>query len=199
MRAIVGAVAGAIVVFVWSAVFWMLLSNPFGGLKSLEPEQEQAVVSTLRDFMPESGMYYFPGMPTHGKDLPDAEAKTLNDDWMARHEAGPIGMIQYIDQGKPVMEPILFVRGFAINLVSTILVSVLIVLTGARGGRYAQRLAVVVLFGVAATMTTHIIDWNWMYTPTEFTAMLAFDTIIGWTLAGLVMAAIITSPKQKSA
>lgn len=197
MRAILGAVAGAVVLFCWGAAFWMGLADSFGGLRMLEPAQERAVIATLTEQVPETGVYYFPGMPTHGKDLPDAEAERLNDEWTARYEAGPLGVVQFTREGKGFMEPVVFVRGFGINLISTVLVAILVVLAGTGG--FLQRFAVVAIFGVAATVSVHLIEWNWMYTPTDYMLMAAVDTTVGWVLAGLVMAAIIKTPKGRTA
>lgn len=197
MRAILGALAGAVVLFCWGAAFWMFFAGAFGGLRMLEPAQEQAVVATLNAQIPETGVYYFPGMPTHGKDAPEAETRRLNDEWSARHEAGPLGLIQYTREGAGIMEPVLFVRGFGINLISTVLVSILVVMAGAGG--FLQRFAVVAIFGVATSIAVHLIDWNWMYTPTDYAMMLVVDTTVGWLLAGVVMAAIIKTPKRASA
>jgi hypothetical protein len=197
MRAILGALAGAIVLFAWGAVFWMGLAWAFDGLRSLEPEQEQALVAALNENIPKTGAYYFPGMPTHGKDLPDDEAKRLTEDWQARHEAGPIGQIIFVREGKKAMDPVLFVRGFAIDIVSTVLVSILVIMTGTGGAGFCKRFAVVAIFGLAASTSVHLIDWNWMFTPTPFTIMKVVDTTVGWVLAGIVMAAIIKTPKPK--
>ena len=34
-------------------------------------------------------------------------------------------------------------------------------------------------------------DWNWLGFPLEFSMPIALDGIIGWSLAGLVIAALI--------
>lgn len=197
MRAILGALAGAVVLFVWGAAFWMMFAGAIGGLRMLERDQEDAVVAVLKAQVPETGVYYFPGMPTHGKDLPEAEEKQLTDEWTARHEAGPLGLIQITHAGHGIMEPTLFIRGFGINLISTVLVSILVIMAGAGG--FAQRFAVVAIFGIATSVAVHLIDWNWMYTPTDYTVMLVVDTTVGWLLAGVVMAAIIKTPKKPRA
>ena len=197
MRAILGALAGAIVLFAWSAVFWMGLAWFFDGLKSLEPEQEQAVVSALLDNIPDDGVYYIPGMPTHGKDLPDDQARQLTEQWQARHEAGPLGQVTLVHKGKKPMEPTVFAKGFAIDIISTVLVSILVIMAGASGATFCKRFAIVAIFGFAASSAIHLVDWNWMYTPSSYTVMRVVDTTIGWILVGLVMAAIIKNPKSK--
>lgn len=195
MRAILAALAGAVVLFVWGVAFWMGLSDAFGGLRQFDPEQEQAIVDVIKAQAPETGVYYFPGMPTHGKDLPEDESRSLNDAWEARHRAGPLGMVIYTAQGKEVMEPILFFRGFVINLASTVLVSILVIMAGPGG--FAKRWAVVAIFGAGASVATHVVDWNWMYTPADYTLMTVADTTFGWILAGLVIAAILPASKRK--
>lgn len=196
MRAILAALAGAVVLFLWGALFWMGLSDVFGGLRQLEPSQEDAIVATLKTQIPSTGVYYFPGMPTHGRDLPPAEARRLNDEWEARHKAGPLGSITYIAEGKGVMEPVLFARGFVIDLIASILVCILVI--AATPGGFLKRWGVAVLFGLAASVSVHLIEWNWIFTPTDYTLMACADTTLGWVLAGIPIAAILPSQKRKA-
>lgn len=195
MRAILAAVAGAVVLFIWGAAFWMGLSDVFGGLRQLDPAQEQAVVATLKAQNLSTGVYYFPGMPTHGRDLPADEAKRLNDEWEARHKAGPIGSITYVAEGKGVMEPILFARGFLIDLIASIVVCIMVI--AATPGGFIKRWGMATLFGLAASVSVHLVDWNWMFTPTDYTVMACMDTSIGWALAGIPIAALLPSNNRR--
>ncbi|GAB4384076.1 MAG: hypothetical protein Kow0022_05530 [Phycisphaerales bacterium] len=197
MRAILAAVVGAVVLFAWGAIFWMGLADLLGGLRRLDPAQEQAIVETLKQQNLSTGVYYFPGMPTHGKDLPEDEARQLNDAWEARHEAGPLGVITYTAEGKPVMEPILFLRGFFIDLIASVLVCILIV--AAAPGRFFKRWSIACVFGLAASVAVHVVDWNWMFTPTDYTIMTCIDTTLGWAIAGLAIAAILPSHRPGKA
>lgn len=195
MRAILAAVAGAVVLFLWGAAFWMGLSDVFGGLRQLEPAQEEAIVATLKTQNLPTGVYYFPGMPTHGKELPPDEVNRLNDEWEARHKVGPLGTITYVAEGKAVMEPVLFARGFVIDLIASILVCILVI--AATPGEFLKRWGVAALFGVAASVSVHLIEWNWMFTPTAYTMMACADTTLGWVLAGLPIAALLPANKSR--
>ncbi len=197
MRAILAAVVGAVVLFVWGAAFWMGLSNVFGGLRALEPAQEEAIIATLKTQNLSTGVYYFPGMPTHGKDLPPEEAKRLNDAWEARHRAGPLGTLRFTAEGKGVMEPVLFARGFVIDLIASILVCIMVI--ASTPGGFLKRWGMAALFGVAASVSVHLIDWNWMFTPTDYTLMACVDTTLGWVLAGLPIAALLPANKHANA
>ncbi|KAA0213700.1 MAG: hypothetical protein DYG94_09435 [Leptolyngbya sp. PLA3] len=197
MRAILAALAGALTLFLWGAAFWIGLSDFFGGLRKLEPAQEQAIVDTLNAQNLPTGVYYFPGMPTHGRDLPADEAERLNDEWEARHRAGPLGTITYVPEGKEVMEPVLFARGFAIDLIASILVCILVI--AATPGGFLKRWGIAVLFGAAASVCIHLVDWNWMYTPTDYTLMACVDTTLGWAIAGIPIAALLPSSRRRKA
>lgn len=197
MRAILAALAGAVVLFVWGAAFWMGLANVFGGLRQLEPEKEAAIVGALQAQDLQTGVYYFPGQPTHGRDLAADEAKRLTDEWTARHEAGPLGMLTYVAQGKPVMDPVYFVRGFLIDLIACILVCMLVL--AATPGGFIKRWSIVLVFGLAVATSVHLVNWNWMFIPSDYTLMACVDTIIGWTLAGFVIAALVPSHKRRKA
>ncbi|RMH12085.1 MAG: hypothetical protein D6695_07630 [Planctomycetota bacterium] len=198
MRAILGALAGAVVLFVWGFVFWVQLAWTLDGLRALEPAQEEAIVATLQANIPETGVYYFPGMPTHGKDLSDEEGKRRTEEWTARHEAGPLGTIVFNAQGRSVQDPVVFIRGFLINLIATILVSIVVIMAGAGGAGFGKRWMIVLIFGLGASVTTHLVQWNWMYVPTDNVIMACIDTVVGWALAGLAIAAIIRTPKART-
>lgn len=197
MRAILAAVVGAVVLFIWGAVFWMGLFWFFGGFSSLEPDNEQSVVAALQVNMPHTGVYEFPSKPTHDAGIDPNEAKRLYDDWVDRYGQGPVGSIVYVQSGQEVSDPVTLVRGFVIELISSILVCMIVILGGPAG--FAKKWVTVAVFGIAASVAVHLISWNFRYTPTNYTLMLCFDTAAGWMLAGIPIAAILPSHKPKQA
>ena len=60
-RAIISVAIGTIVLFIWGMVSWMVL--PFHG-NSLNAIPDGALdTQEMKNLMPESGVYHFPGMP----------------------------------------------------------------------------------------------------------------------------------------
>lgn len=85
--------------------------------------------------------------------------------------------------------------GFIIDLLATLLAATLL-FSAARGccRSYLQRVGFVTGLGVFVGLVGHASYWNWMHFPADYTLAFIVDVVIGWTLVGLVMAAIVKSP-----
>jgi hypothetical protein len=69
-----------------------------------------------------------------------------------------------------------------------------LVLTQVKSG-YIGRVLIVTGLGLFGFVSVLISYWNWYGFPTDFTIGAALDEVIGWFLAGLVLAAIIRPAK----
>jgi hypothetical protein len=56
----------------------------------------------------------------------------------------------------------------------------------------------VTLFGAGAALVGPFMFWNWFHFPLDFTLAEVADLVIGWTLAGLVLAWVL-KPQALSA
>jgi hypothetical protein len=56
---------------------------------------------------------------------------------------------------------------------------------------YRRRVVIVALAGLAIGFYGNFVYWNWYRFPTDYTAVQMLDTLIGWALAGLVMAGFV--------
>jgi hypothetical protein len=54
-----------------------------------------------------------------------------------------------------------------------------------------MRVLLVALMGLFGFVSISISYWNWYGFPTDFTVAEAITEVVGWLLAGLVMAAIV--------
>ncbi len=63
----------------------------------------------------------------------------------------------------------------------------------------AGRVLFVTLLGIFGFATVSVPYWNWYGFPTDFTLAEAIDHVVGWFLAGLVLAAIVRpiTPKPR--
>ena len=59
------------------------------------------------------------------------------------------------------------------------------------GGPYLARAGAVGLLGLFEWADLGVSYWNWDGFPTVFTGAALVDQVVGWTLAGLAMAAIL--------
>jgi hypothetical protein len=59
---------------------------------------------------------------------------------------------------------------------------------------YRRRVGFVVVVALAAGVVAHVPFWIWWKFSTSFTLVEFADLIIGWGLAGLLIAKVTTSP-----
>lgn len=172
MRLILGSVLTAVAIFMWGFLFW---GHNVPDIKSLEPAAETAVLDTLKTNIPADDVYYLPGM--RGDEA----------DWTKRHEAGPLAQITYRAKGANPMDPMVFVKGFAHMLVTALILGFALSMVAGGLPSYRQRVVVVVLFGLAASVFAHLSDPIWMLDPWRYSLLTALYDFVSYLLAGLIL------------
>jgi hypothetical protein len=189
-RILLGTVLGAIVFFVWGALAWTVLQ-----LHTLHTiEDEQRVVQVLSEAITEPGVYWFPNLP---RDHMTASPEQQEANWDAvneRHRAGPIGLLNFHPDGMEQMPPATFIKGLSLNLVMAMLASLLLAAASVRP--YLGRVAFVAAIGLIVGVSAHMIKWNYLHFPLDYSVMQVVDNVIGWSLAGLVIAAVVRPTKK---
>jgi hypothetical protein len=177
-RPVLAAIAGGIVVFFWSAASHMALGLGTAGIRSVPNEERLA--QAIRGVITEPGLYFFPGLDPSRKMTPEEERA-----WAERYRRGPSGMIVVKPGGRDPMEPTQFV----IELFADILAAgVAAFLLTRLQGPFLVRAGAVGLLGVFEWADLSVSYWNWDKFPATFTGAALLDQVVGWTLAGLVMA-----------
>jgi len=190
LRILIATHVGAIVYFIWGMLAWMVLPLHMTSMHGL-PE-EAAVTAELKRQNLTTGVYTAP-WSDNLEDWNDP-----NSEWMQRHKSGPIYSIYYESRGSSPMSPQVMATGFAIDLLATFVAACL--LCGAASGccrSYFSRVAFVAGLGIFVALIGHATLWNWMMFPLDYTISFMIDVVAGWTLTGLVLAAIIR-PKTSS-
>lgn len=170
------AVLGAVVLFLWGWFSWMVL--PWQMAVSNRFADEAAVQQALKMNAEQRGVYYLPfenGDERPGE--PVAFVNLLPDGWGA-------GMA----------------KTMIVGLVGLIVAALLVLrLPGlARIPTYRGRAGFIALAGLAIAFYTNFVYWNWYRFPTAYTLVQMLDALIGWALAGLVMARFVR-PKSGEA
>ncbi len=186
MRILLGGVLGAVVLFLWGFVYWVHLSGALVPYKHMT--DEAAVVEVLKENL-ETGIYWFP-MPQHDPDATADEKQAAMEAYEAIHREGPLGAVIYQAKGREPMEVTVLVRGFVIDFASALLASILLCCACGKRG-YAARVAFVFGLGLFVAVSVHLIAWNFMLNPMGFTLLKIGDSVVGWLLAGLVIAAVV--------
>src|SRR5438105_12907769 len=102
-RILVGSVVAGIVLFLWGCAAWLFLPT-YTNFKDIL--DETAVVATLKDSLPEKGIYYFPKHP-------DQSAEAVSA-WNQKVMVGPTGILIYNPQGQGTLG----IRKFAAALLT---------------------------------------------------------------------------------
>jgi hypothetical protein len=194
-RVLAGALVGAVVSFVFNFVSWQVLELHNKSFNRIPDESE------LTEKLVERGMrasvYLVPPPPIPIGD-PQGDEVQKNADareqFGERLRQGPIYTVFYQPDGRELMSPQTLGRGFGIEFFCGLCLAIVLRLTAPSCQRYLGRVGVVMMIALFAAAASHVALWNWMGFPREWTIAMARDIVIGWTLAGFLMAAIIKAP-----
>ncbi len=167
-------------IYVWGALSHMLLLKGAGF--SRMPD-EQRVVTALQASLQTDGLYLFPSPDFSGYATPEETQA-----WERRFLAGPTGMIVYHPAGSAPVSG----RKLAVQLLADLVAAAIAVhlVHRARGPVWARAMKVGLL-GVFAIASVATIFWNWYGFPDAFFAAQCIDMIVGWSVTGVVIAAIL--------
>ena len=104
-------------------------------------------------------------------------------------------MLIYDPAGSDPMMSGQMVVGLILDILTAMVVAWFLIRSTAYGASYISRVAYCGMFGIFVAVFTHLMNWNWMGHPMDFTIGLIIDGILGLLLAGLAMAAIVKAPK----
>jgi len=177
-RILLAGVLGGLAAFLWSAFSHMALPLGETGVRSLPAETE--VLGSLRGSVPEAGLYIF---PSPADTSPEGQAQ-----WMEKHRTGPVGLLVY----RPVGGEFNFPRYLVTELLTNILAAALAAFFLARiFGGYLQRALLVAMLGLFAWLSISVSYWNWYDFPASFILAEGIDQVVGWFVAGLVIARVV--------
>lgn len=182
LRPLVAAIVGAVIVFGWGAVSWMVLDYHWKVVGPLP--DEPAITQALAASGLKTGVYFAP-CPPHPSPTDD-QMQTFED----RHRAGPNYQIHYRAEGSDPMPPTMFAKGLLINFVAAYIAALIAQLAANAGAGYLRRCFTVALVGVFGALVGPVYLGNWDQWPDNYTTILALDTVVGWLFAGLGIAAI---------
>ncbi len=181
MRVIIAGIAGGIVLFMWGAFSHTVLPLGEVGMKIIP--NESPVLAAMKSNISEPGMYFFPGL-AGGSSANEADQAA----WDAKYKSGPHGILIYHPSGSEPMPPSMLITELVSNvlacLAAALVISWLIC-------SFWGRVAGAGLIGLISWLSVDVPYWNWYGFPTTYIAAQAVDQIVGWLLAGLVIAWIV--------
>ena len=183
-KILLSGILGGVVAFIWSAIVHMNPVTGHLGLSVMNEKGEDAVMAALKSDVSQPGLYFFPGC-----DMSKAMTKEQEAAWIAKCKAGPVGFLLYDPNGRDPMDMTqqLVVEFLATMLCGLIAASVL----SATVGSVRCRATMVAMMGLFTWLAISISQWTWYRFPFSFIALDAIDQVIGWLLAGFLMARMI--------
>ncbi|BDS07258.1 hypothetical protein NT6N_22980 [Oceaniferula spumae] len=180
-RVIIATFTGALVAFFWGFITWMLLD-----WHTPETFKDEAAVTEVITANAETHGIYM--LPRPGDMSQDREAAFTKGPFVyAIIRPGSL------DRPWNMVESMLI--SFGINVLCCLVISVSVLRI--RATRYISRASVGATLGLFAALSVVLPHWQWFETPGSHFLAEFLDPIIAYTLAGLVIAAIIKTPKAR--
>ncbi len=188
-RILIAAAAGAIVLFVWSSISWMII--PWHLMGKLPAEA--SIAQSFRDANIEKGVYWLPGidMSIDESVLTGAEKTAIEDAWQDAHRQGPIVLVAYQPDGSSPLGIPKFVVGFVLDFFVASVAAVLLMLAAPALPGFPGRVMFVVLLGLYTVFGTNLMNWNWMNYPLKFSLEVAADALVASALLGVTLAVLV--------
>lgn len=189
-RLLLAGLIGGIAMFIWSSLAHTALPLGETGLKMVAPGS--AVAATLQQELGDkAGLYGFPGVDgdPHG-DKAAMAAMT------AKMRTGPSGLIVYHQPGYNPPMTTLMGKELVLEIVQSLLLAWLLTKLAVSG--LGARTTAAALVGVAVAISTNGSYWTWWGFPTDYTLAAMVIQVVGYTVAGL-MIALVLGWKQKPA
>jgi hypothetical protein len=182
-RLVLSALLGGIVLFVWSAIAWMVIPWPGEPLRSFT--NEDAVLQAVKANAPRSGNYLLPNEAKRAPGMTDEQYKTASQAAMDRMTGGP--MIFTVVRLEPMgsMTKLMIIQ-LLTQLVLALIASFLLMQTTRRS--YSRRVLFVAACGVMIFVGGKMDEWIWWSFSSSYLLMEFGAIVIGWILAALVIA-----------
>lgn len=182
-----GCILGSIVLFVWSAIAWMLIPWPGEPLRTFT--NEEAVAQAITANAPQSGVYLLPYMPKRTPGMTDQQYAAATKAMEERMARGPVVFTSvrlepFNSMAKPLV--IQFLTQFIVALLATYL------LTQTCGLSYKCRVIFVTAIGVIIFVGGHVDEWTWWSFSNAYMLMQLGALVIGWFLASFVIAKFVS-------
>jgi len=171
---------------------WLFVAHsflPLGEMGVQEITNEGPVLSAMQSAIPQAGFYIYPGFGL-GPNPSSAQRNAAMPAYLKKYEQSPHGILIYNPPSGPFSFGKLLAGEGALNLLEGLLVAWLLSWAAA-GRRYSARAGFVVIVGALAAVTTNVEYRNWYGFPGTYVAGYMVTQIIGYTLVGLVVAAIV--------
>lgn len=176
---LLGPVIAALAMFVFGSIYWM---SPFPYKVLKATANDEAAGLALNEIFPETGTYLLPG--------PHLEPETITK----LYERGPIAFVQFMREGRPPMDPMVFLQGYLQYLIVALILNFMLIKLAPAFKCYFCRVRFCAAIGVIGTVLIHCSDSIWWQHPWAWNLIGALYSVLVLVVAGLVLAKF-TTPK----
>lgn len=176
MRFVLGVLLGAVAMFLWSFVFWMVIPYPGSVLNTL-PNQD-LLVPALQAAIPADGVYLVP-------------AAEESEEVMAQKEQGPVATIMFQKGGAEPMDKTM-IRGFVHMLGCSFLLAIAVATAGRR--TFLGRFVLIFWIGLFVAIWTEMSTVIWFLFPIRYACLQMTYHLSAIAVLGLVLAFFIRPP-----
>lgn len=185
-KVLLATLLGGLAMFIYTSLHHTVL--PFASMGWESMPNEEAVLSSLEENLPEEGLFFFPGM-----DMSREHSEAEQEAWEEKHRNGPAGLLLYRPRGGEPMPASMLV----IEFVSTVFAAfILALLAASLHGSYLKRAILLSVVGLFGWLAISISDWNWFGFPFAGILSEGIDIYLGALFAGLVIARIVPAPES---
>ena len=188
-KIMIASLVGAIMMFIYQALSWMVLPIHQNSLK-YTPHQD-SVLRVLDASIAEDGMYYVPN---------SAPGTSMEEQEKMREamEGKPWAMI-YFHKSHHHNMGIAMGLGFLYNFISMIIASIILQKAAASVHGFGSRWLLLMGLAVIIVLQSELMNWNWWQTPGHYLWGEVADDILAWALSGLWLAWYMgRQPKKKT-
>ncbi len=193
VRVIISAIIGGILVFAWSMVSWMAL--PYHTQSIHQFKDEAAVTKFIKEQAVQSGVYVLPFVPSDTLSKPADEQRKVWEEVQKKQQTGPMMFASVALNGTEVSMKQSMIYGLVLQIAGAFIIS--LILWGFCCSGYFCRLFTVISIGLLVGLLGSVPGLIWWKFSLPFTLACAADALIGWSIAGLLMAAIVKPGRCK--
>ena len=183
---VLGSVTGAVILFLWSFIAWMFIPWPGEPLHSFS--SEDAIIAAIKANAPRSGNYLLPNEVKRTAGMSEEQYQQAMQAAMNRMMQGPVIFAAVRLEPFGSMTKALVIK-FVTLLVAAFLASFLLLQTN--GLAYIKRVVFLTIPALLIFLGTNADEWNWWGFSNAYTAMQLSIHVVGWFMAGLVMAVFV--------
>jgi len=182
MRILLAALAGAVAMFVWTAVAHMMTPLATIGFSKMANEPAALQSLTADNVGTKPGLFIFPWT--------DPKDPKMMEKYQALAKTHPTGMLLYRPVGQQMgsdMAPMMikeFLKQFLQALIAAWIVSMI-------AASFLKRVGIVTAIGFSAGIATNISYWNWYGFPLDYTLAQIAIELVSALVAGLAIAAVL--------